>query len=92
MDIRVKNEKKYFQQLINHSNIQKLERIRIDEEKLKLKKEKEKIVAKEPDADDPNATLIIFRYPDGNQRTERRFLKSDKIKVMIINIGFVRLC
>lgn len=34
----------------------------------------------EPEKDDPNSTLIIFRFPDGERREERRFLKSHTIK------------
>ena len=34
----------------------------------------------EPPIDDPNATTICFRYPDGENRKDRRFLKTHKIQ------------
>lgn len=58
------------------------EKKRLEEEKEKLKLEKKKMLAEEPSESDPQSTLIIFRYPDGNRRAERRFLKSDKIEVI----------
>jgi hypothetical protein len=52
------------------------------EEELSLKKiHKQKCLPEEPSADNTNATHIIFRYPDGNRRVDRRFLKTDKLQV-----------
>ena len=45
----------------------------------KVKKAREKIVS-EPEPDDPNATTICFRYPDGEKRKDRRFLKTHTIQ------------
>ena len=39
-----------------------------------------KEVVDEPSKDDPNCTIICFRYPDGEKRIDRRFLKSHKIQ------------
>jgi hypothetical protein len=36
----------------------------------------------EPAEGDPEVTTVVFRYPDGNRRAERRFLKSNKVKVL----------
>jgi hypothetical protein len=48
-----------------------------------LVKQKVKSLPQEPAENDPNSTLIIFRYPDGDRRAERRFLKTEKIQVNI---------
>ena len=66
--------------------VQREENERIKQEKLKeeLAKKKKKQLAPEQSGDDPNSTLIIFRYPDWSTRVERRFLKTDKIQVIYI--------
>jgi hypothetical protein len=51
-------------------------------EQLKLKKIKS--LPPEPESENPESSLIIFRYPDGNRRIERRFLKSEKVNVNYI--------
>ena len=61
------------------------EQKKIEEELIKKKEEKEleeakKKVVEEPSEDNPNATTISFRYPDGEKRKDRRFLKSHTIK------------
>ena len=77
-------------------DMEKLEKDAQDmEEEIKLKKNKkreqfEKIAKKaeilkkkfekEPDKDNPDICIICFRYPDGDKRKERRFLKNNKIK------------
>ena len=45
----------------------------------KLEELKKKVV-EEPDEGDPDATTISFRYPDGEKRKDRRFLKSHTIQ------------
>ena len=65
---------------------EELERIKREEqEKIKeeLTKQKKKTLSPEPSPSDPNSTLIIFRYPDWSTRVERRFLKTEKIQVII---------
>ena len=63
-----------------------LEEERIKEEELKKKEmekkanEAKKKIVEEPSEGDPNATTICFRYPDGQQRKDRRFLKSHTIQ------------
>ena len=72
---------------INTENIQRRENIN------KIEKEAEKYKAKfvaEPDKDNPDCCTICFRYPDGDKRRDRRFLKTDKIKILyeyIISLG-----
>ena len=64
---------------INTENIKKREYIN------KIEKEAEKYKAKfvaEPDKDNPDCCTICFRYPDGDKRRDRRFLKTDKIKIL----------
>ena len=64
---------------INTENIKKRENIN------KIEKEAEKYKAKfvaEPDKDNPDCCTICFRYPDGDKRRDRRFLKTDKIKLL----------
>ena len=55
--------------------------------KIKNKYEKEaehakKYVPKEPDINNPDVCSIVFRVPDGEKNINRRFLKTDKIKVL----------
>jgi hypothetical protein len=63
-----------------------LEEQRIKEEELKKKEmekkanEAKKKIVEEPSEGDPNVTTICFRYPDGQQRKDRRFLKSHTIQ------------
>ena len=58
----------------------------IKEEEKKLKeienkaKEAKKLVVDEPEEGNPDATIICFRYPDGEKRKDRRFLKTHTIK------------
>lgn len=47
-----------------------------------LKEEKLKTLPSEPVEGDPNASLIILRYPHSEERAERRFLKTEKIQVL----------
>ena len=79
---RMENEKKRREQeekLRIQRDIE--EKKRIEEENEKKKLERKNLLAPEPSETDPLATFIIFRYPDGNRRAERRFLKTDKIQV-----------
>jgi len=46
----------------------------------KIKVEKQKALADEPASDNPDSAFIIFRYPDGDRRAERRFLKSHTVQ------------
>lgn len=53
------------------------------QKELMLKAEKAKItLPEEPSQDDPNSTSIVFRYPDGEKRVERRFLKTNKVQTL----------
>ena len=71
---------------------EELKQKKLIEEQKKLEKEIEKEneakkleelikkVVEEPNEDDPDATTICFRFPDGEKRKNRRFLKSHKIQ------------
>ena len=53
------------------------------EEQLKIESEiKKQTLPPEPDENNPNKTTIVFRYPDGSQSKERRFLKTDKVQLL----------
>ena len=52
---------------------------KIKEIEKKANEAKTKIVA-EPSEDNPNCTTICFRYPDGEKRQDRRFLKTNTIQ------------
>ena len=63
-------------------------RIEEEKEKQRLQKEKEekelfsKIIPSEPDDNNPDKCVIIFRLPDGEKNIQRKFLKTDKISVL----------
>ena len=63
-----------------------IEQKRIKEEEIKRKEienkanEAKKKVVEEPGEDDINSTTICFRYPDGEKRKDRRFLKTHTIQ------------
>ena len=52
---------------------------KIKEIEIKASEAKQKVV-EEPPEDEPNVTTICFRYPDGEKRIGRRFLKSHTIQ------------
>ena len=56
-----------------------LEKKKILEEKEESKKIAEKLKP-EPNDDNPNKCVILFRFPDGEKTVQRKFLKNDKIK------------
>ena len=66
------------------------ERIRKEEEEKKKREEKlkedteifSKLIPPEPDNDNPDKCIIIFRLPDGEKNLQRKFLKTDKIAVL----------
>ena len=57
-------------------------------EREKIEKEKEEkdlfsmLVPKEPEDNNPDKCIIIFRMPDGEKNIQRKFLKTDKISVL----------
>ena len=66
-------------------------RKKLEEENEKKKKienyEKEALICKqnlpnEPEESNPDVCRIMFRYPDGDKNSERRFLKTDKINIL----------
>ena len=40
----------------------------------------------EPNDDDPNKCVIIFRFPNGETNKERKFLKTNKVSLLYIFI------
>lgn len=59
------------------------EKRKIEEERQREESEKKKeSLPPEPSETDPNKSIIVFRYPDGERTKERRFLKTDKIKLL----------
>jgi hypothetical protein len=51
-------------------------------EKVELREKKKNSLPKEPLEENKEATLIVFRYSDGSGRSQRRFLKTEKISVL----------
>ena len=60
----------------NNSKKKKFEEIEKISEELKTK------FVKEPEENNPGCCTICFRYPDGDKNINRRFLKTDKIKIL----------
>jgi hypothetical protein len=80
---RMENEKKKLEEeRLRKEQLEKEEKLRREQEILNKKIEKEKQLPEEPVQGDPNSTHIIFRYPDGARRKERRFLKTDKVQIL----------
>ena len=61
-------------------NKEKNEQELIEKEIEKKAKEALKKIVEEPDKDNPDATTICFRYPDGERSKNRRFIKSNNIQ------------
>ena len=59
-----------------------------NEKKIKIENyEKDALICKqnlpnEPEESNPDVCRIMFRYPDGDKNSERRFLKTDKINIL----------
>ena len=60
------------------------EKKNIEKKKLLEEKEESKKIAEklkpEPNDDNPDKCIILFRFPDGEKSVQRKFLKQDKIK------------
>jgi len=52
------------------------------EEKLNKKQLLAQKLTKEPEANDPNAYLVVIRSPHNDVKKERRFIKTDKIQAL----------
>ena len=83
----LQRQKKEMEEL--EKNAQKMdENIKMENNKKKeilenIEKEAEKLKKKfeiEPDKDNPDCCTISFRFPDGDKRQDRRFLKNNKVK------------
>ncbi len=80
---KMENDKKRMEvERIKREEKEKEEKLRKEQEIINKKIEKQKQLPEEPTGDNKNSTHIIFRYPDGTRRKERRFLKSDKVQVL----------
>ena len=66
--------------------LEEIKKQEAQEQDLKLKKFKAQQVKEnlpeEPSEDNPNAWTVQFRLPDGTRTIQRRFLKTDKIKLL----------
>lgn len=88
----IEQQKKDFERLERQEEDKKKEEKCLEELKKKeLKEQEEKknelrkkrdALPKEPDDSNPDKTKILFRFPDGLQNIERKFLKSDKIQLL----------
>jgi hypothetical protein len=79
---RLENEKKQREieeRIKAEKELEEQKRKELERESLKMQKLNS--LPPEPETENPDSTFIIFRYPDGYRRAERRFLKSDPIKV-----------
>lgn len=79
----LENQKKEIEALEREEE-RKQQKLIKEEKKLKEIEKKANIaknnIEEEPKEDDPDCTTIIFRYPDGEKRIERRFLKTNTIQ------------
>ena len=66
------------------------EKVRKEEEEKRKREEKlnedkeifSLLIPPEPEDDNPDKCIIIFRFPDGEKNIQRKFLKTDKISVL----------
>ena len=75
----IKKEEEQKKEKINEEKRKKEEEIKMKEIEKKANEAKEKIVD-EPERDNPDSTVICFRYPDGDKTKHRRFLKGHTIQ------------
>ena len=84
---RQENEKKLEEQRKKEKELEEERKRKEIEEQLKIESEiKKQTLPPEPDENNPNKTTIVFRYPDGSQSKERRFLKTDKVQILYFYI------
>ena len=76
--VQKKEEEMKKQKIMEQEKIKEEENKKKELEK-KANEAKSKVV-EEPNADDPNVTTISFRYPDGENRKDRRFLKTHTVQ------------
>ena len=75
----IKKEEELKKERLIEEKRKKDEEMKMKEIEEKAKQAKEKLV-EEPSPDDPDSTIICFRYPDGDKTINRRFLKSHTIQ------------
>ena len=64
---------------------EELEKKKKEEELIKLNEKIELIkknLPEEPNDSNPNKSIIVFRYPDGEKNIERKFLKNHTIQIL----------
>ena len=76
---RMENEKKEREKKEELEKKKKEEELRKLNEKIELIK---KNLPEEPDDSNPDKTIIVFRYPDGEKNIERKFLKTHTIQIL----------
>ena len=70
----------------------KKEQEKLEEEKKKKLKEKMEIksilesLPEEPSDDNPDKSVIVFRFPDGEKTAQRKFLKTDNISLLYLYV------
>ena len=94
-DAEILNQQKYDMEELEREVQKKEEELEKEKKKEEKRKKEEEIKMKEivdkaeeakakivdePNEDDPNSTIICFRYPDGEKTKNRRFLKSNTIQ------------
>lgn len=90
--IAEERQKKLEEEKLREEEEKKKEEEKFLEEKKKREeidskaKEAQKKIVKEPDQNNPDATTICFRYPDGTTTKNRRFLKSNKIQDLYVYV------
>ena len=75
----IKKEEELKKQKLIEEKTKKEEELKMMDIEKRAKEAKEKIV-EEPTQDDPESSVICFRYPDGDKTKTRRFLKSHTIQ------------
>jgi len=81
LEIEEANKKKKEREEMEKAKRVEQEKIKQEQIKVELSKKKKNSLKPEPNANDPNSALIVFRYPDFVTRVERRFLKTEKVQV-----------
>ena len=75
---KIKKEEEEKQKKLNEENEIKAKNEQYEKEALLCKQN----LPEEPEENDPNVCIIMFKYPNGEKNIEKRFLKSDKIIVL----------
>ena len=91
------NEMKKLEKMEENKKLEEAKKEREKKEEEERKKEEELIekikadsilnlLPKEPDDDNPDKCVILFRFPDGEKVVQRKFLKTEKVSVLYLYI------